>query len=70
MAFYKAKCCVLHLAVKLFPGDKEQGSSKWPKVASWKVLTGYQDEFLHRKSAQALEEAAQGNGGVAILGDI
>ena len=38
------------------------------QAAPWEVQIGYQEKFLHRKSGQALEQAAQRGGGVTIPG--
>ena len=37
---------------------------------SGEVQVGYQEKFLLRKSGNALEQAAQGSGGVTIPGGV
>ena len=34
------------------------------------IQVGYQEKFLLRKSGEVLEQAAQGSGGVTILGGV
>lgn len=44
--------------------------TKWPQVAPGEVYVEHQEEFLHKKSGQALCWAAQGSGAVPIPGGI
>jgi len=46
--------------------DGTRAALKWPQVASGEVQIGYWEKFLRLKSGQALDQAAQGSGGVPI----
>jgi len=43
---------------------------EWPQVAPGDIQFGYEKQFLLRKSGDALEQAAQGDGGVTVPGSV
>ena len=49
---------------------KQQDEREQSQAAPGEVQVGYYEEFLLRKSDEALEEAAQGSGGVTIPGGV
>ena len=50
----------------LLPSSQWQDERQRPQAASGEVQIGYWEKFLHCKSVQALDQAAQGSGGVPI----
>lgn len=51
---------------EILPDNFWKNQRKWPLDAPGEFQVGHQEEFLHRRSGQALELAAQERGGVTI----
>lgn len=72
-SYLKGGCSEIDVGLECwspFLGDKQQDAMKWNHVTHGKIQIRHQEEFLHSEDGKALEEAAQGSGGISISGRI
>ncbi|KAJ7402371.1 hypothetical protein BTVI_87164 [Pitangus sulphuratus] len=62
-----AETVPLWAKIECSSGNQQQDERKWSQAVPGKIQVGHQEEFPHRRGCQALEQAAQGCGGMVDM---